>query len=173
MPSCAAAQMKPECCSNISKEMSRQETKKLMSDSKKGKPVSNLCIEKGQKVKMKPVLQYDLKGNFIKEWESGKKACIFLGFNNVDGVSACCLGRQKTAFGFIWKFKKDKVEDIIVVEKRKQYKKRIGGGGAIKVNIKGITYNSKTEAMEKLKISNNTLHKLLHEEKNKISSPHN
>ena len=52
-----------------------------MSDSKKGKPVSNLCIEKGQKVKMKPVLQYDLKGNFIKEWESGKKACIFLGFN--------------------------------------------------------------------------------------------
>jgi hypothetical protein len=75
------------------------ETKKLMSKSKKGKPVSDLCLEKSKKARMKPVLQYDLEGNFIKEWESGKKACISLGFNNVDGVSACCVGKQKTAFG--------------------------------------------------------------------------
>lgn len=51
-----------------------------------------------------PVLQYSLTGDFIKEWTSQKEAIIFLNKTG-DGIGACCRGKQKQAYGFIWKFK--------------------------------------------------------------------
>jgi hypothetical protein len=51
-----------------------------------------------------PVEQYDLKGNFIRYFDSQKEAIIFVGAKG-DGVGACCRGKQKTAYGYIWKFK--------------------------------------------------------------------
>jgi hypothetical protein len=51
-----------------------------------------------------PVIQYSICGDFIKEWLSQKEATIFLGKNG-DGIGACCRGRQKKAYGFVWKFK--------------------------------------------------------------------
>ena len=44
-------------------------------------------------------------GIFIKEWSSAKEACLFYNPKDLNGVSACCLGKQKTAFGYIWKYK--------------------------------------------------------------------
>jgi hypothetical protein len=51
-----------------------------------------------------PILQYDLEGNFIKEWESIKKAKEWLGKGD---IRSCCRGKQNTAGNFIWKYKKD------------------------------------------------------------------
>ena len=51
-----------------------------------------------------PVIQYDLKGNFLKEFESQKEATISVNAKG-DGVGMCCRGNQKTAYGYIWKFK--------------------------------------------------------------------
>lgn len=51
-----------------------------------------------------PVLQYSLNGEFIKEWSSQKEAINFLNKTG-DGIGACCRGKQKQAYGFIWKFK--------------------------------------------------------------------
>lgn len=51
-----------------------------------------------------PILQYDLNENFIKEWISQTEATNFLNKNG-DGIGACCRGKQKSAYGFIWKFK--------------------------------------------------------------------
>jgi hypothetical protein len=50
-----------------------------------------------------PILQYDLEGNFIKRWEFILKASKEL---NIDkgSLTACLKGRQKTAYGFIWKY---------------------------------------------------------------------
>ena len=58
----------------------------------------------------KPVLQFDLHGNFIKEWTSEKEVERVLGIT----INACCTGRQKTAGGFQWKLKEDSriIEDI-------------------------------------------------------------
>lgn len=53
----------------------------------------------------KPILQYDKQGNFIKEWECGYDAARFLGKQN-SAISECCYGKRKTAYGYIWKFKK-------------------------------------------------------------------
>jgi group I intron endonuclease len=50
----------------------------------------------------KPINQYDLEGNFIKEWESIIEAKKYIGKGD---IYSCCNNRQKTAGGFIWKFK--------------------------------------------------------------------
>jgi group I intron endonuclease len=54
----------------------------------------------------KKVIQYDLKGNFIKEWDSvreaSKSVCI-----NESNISNVCTGKYKQAGGFIWKYSND------------------------------------------------------------------
>ena len=52
----------------------------------------------------KPILQYDLKGNFIKEWLSGREAHRQLGIH-YGSISMCCQNKTKTAGGFVWKYK--------------------------------------------------------------------
>ena len=52
----------------------------------------------------KPIEQYDLEGKFIKEWDSAAQVERDLGFNH-QNISKCCLGQQKTAYNYKWKFK--------------------------------------------------------------------
>lgn len=52
----------------------------------------------------KVVVQYDLKGNFIKIWNAMIDAEIATGIN-ASSIGAACDGRIKTAGGFIWRFK--------------------------------------------------------------------
>lgn len=54
---------------------------------------------------LKPVLQYDKQGNFIKEWSSAKEAVTAMGKPESSDIGRCCRGKAKSAFGFIWKFK--------------------------------------------------------------------
>lgn len=53
---------------------------------------------------LKPVLQYDLEGNFIKEYFSITEASRQIG-GSQSKISACIAGQQKTSSGFIWKLK--------------------------------------------------------------------
>ena len=59
------------------------------------------------KPKKKALIQYDLKGNFVKRWETIKD---FLIENNMNlkssGITNCCKGRQRTAYGYIWEYDK-------------------------------------------------------------------
>ena len=50
----------------------------------------------------KNVLQYTLNGEFVKEWCSISE-CIRNGYSSA--VGRCCLGKRKSANGFIWLFK--------------------------------------------------------------------
>lgn len=62
----------------------------------------------------KPVLQYDLQGNLIKEYPSYREAQRETGISAIDVV---CRGerqrkrQQKTAGGYIWKYKEDVFRD--------------------------------------------------------------
>ena len=53
-----------------------------------------------------PVLQYDLNGNFIKEWKSVTEAKKILGIDN-SAIHKCCKGNKNYSHsgGFIWKYK--------------------------------------------------------------------
>lgn len=55
----------------------------------------------------RPVVKYDLQGNFIEEFECVSDAVISLGFKNSSksAITRCCKGKQKTSGGFFWKFK--------------------------------------------------------------------
>ena len=56
-----------------------------------------------RKGRNKPVLQYDLDGNFIREWE-----CTSDVGREVSGnICDCLKGRHKTACGYVWKYKED------------------------------------------------------------------
>jgi hypothetical protein len=74
-------------------------------NSERNQKISNKL--KGRKInwsKTKPVLQYDLEGNFIKEWSSGVEAGKFLNKSS-SSISECCSNKRKTAYKFIWKYK--------------------------------------------------------------------
>jgi len=58
------------------------------------------------KDKFKPILQFDLEGNFIREWNSGKEIEEYFGIK-AGNVSNCCYKKRRTAGGFIWRFKND------------------------------------------------------------------
>jgi hypothetical protein len=110
---------------------------------------------------LKPVLQYDLEGNFIKEWEYVRQY-IDLGFGtDYNGISSCCLGNQRTSMGYVWRFKDGDIPLKIEVPNKKSYKKRIGSSQSIPVTINNITYSSKTECMKILNISQNKLNRIL------------
>ena len=57
---------------------------------------------KAEKCK-KPIIQFDLQGNFIKQWDSVTKVGIKLNITPTNIVN-CLKGRQKTGGGYIWKY---------------------------------------------------------------------
>lgn len=60
---------------------------------------------------IKPVYQFSLTGEFIKEWPGGA-ASIQRELNiHKSNISQCCKGKTKTAGGFIWSFTKLKIKE--------------------------------------------------------------
>lgn len=53
----------------------------------------------------KPVFQYDLNNNLIKEYDSITSASNQFKSDKSGLISRCCNNKQKTALGYIWKFK--------------------------------------------------------------------
>ena len=53
-----------------------------------------------------PIEQYDIQNNKLNEFISITEACISISKpGRMGDITACCRGKQKTAFGFIWKYK--------------------------------------------------------------------
>lgn len=76
----------------------------------KGKKQSKETCDKKSKsmlgVLNKAILQYDLQGNFIKEWSSISEAYLFLNKKITNGsINLACKGKIKTAFGYKWEYK--------------------------------------------------------------------
>lgn len=53
----------------------------------------------------KKVFQYTKDYNLIKEWESTGQVAKVLNISQ-GNISSCCLGKQKTAYGYIWRYNK-------------------------------------------------------------------
>jgi hypothetical protein len=85
-----------------------EETKLKISNSHKGKKPSKEHLEKLQKGKIlansKPILQYDLEENFIKEWQSATVAAKEINLHPTS-IRHCVQGKTKTSGGYIWKAK--------------------------------------------------------------------
>lgn len=82
-----------------------------MSEAKKGKaPAMSrekvlLGAKNAREKLIKKVYQFDLEGNYIQTFNSITDACFFLGKGRqTTSICAACSGKQKTAFGYIWKY---------------------------------------------------------------------
>jgi hypothetical protein len=82
---------------NGNDKISSEQAKKI-SQSLKGRKIT------WDRKRNKIVMQYDLEGNIIKEYESQNLASRETKIQQGD-ISACCNGKQKTAGGYVWKFK--------------------------------------------------------------------
>ena len=60
--------------------------------------------ERSAKSKSKSILQFGLNDNLIKEFPSAMQAERETGFNQ-GHICACCKGKRKTAYGYIWRYK--------------------------------------------------------------------
>jgi len=83
------------------------ETCKKMSESKMGHGWNDETIEKLKKSarkRMRPILQYDLENNFIKEWGGFAEIVDELKLVK-SGIYLCCKGKINKSQGYIWKYK--------------------------------------------------------------------
>lgn len=91
---------------NLGKNHS-EETKQKMSKPKSSTVNMKKSIETIHRIAIahyKPIIQYDLNNNLIREWSSVKEAAKSLKKGN-GGISSVLIGVQKTAYGYIWKYK--------------------------------------------------------------------
>jgi hypothetical protein len=68
----------------------------------------NLSQETKNKLSLlrsKPIIQYDLEGNFIKKWKNRQDASEELNINS-NSIYNCCSNRSNTAGGFVFKIDK-------------------------------------------------------------------
>lgn len=53
----------------------------------------------------KQVVQYDMNGNYIGEYDSIKEACIANNFPFNSYIGECCMGKRRMYKNYIWKYK--------------------------------------------------------------------
>lgn len=61
--------------------------------------------KKTGKGSLKEVEQYSLDGEYIQTFSSCREAARSINAPYHVGINSCCLGRQKTAYGYKWKYK--------------------------------------------------------------------
>ena len=69
----------------------------------KGKKHSLENIEKTRLANSKPILQFDLQGNFIREWPSVIDASRSLG-KHYNCIAKCLKGKHLQSHGYVWKY---------------------------------------------------------------------
>lgn len=76
----------------------------------------------------RPIIQYDLKGNFLNRYDSITDAANSLKKENISAIRNCCMRRIKSAYNFLWKFEDDDttIEELVYdfnLSGKGQYKK--------------------------------------------------
>ena len=74
--------------------------------------IKNIISEKGKGNKnskyVADVLMYDKQGKLLKRFQSAREAARYLGNESKNvGINYCLNNKQKTAYGYIWKYDKD------------------------------------------------------------------
>lgn len=105
----------------------------------------NRRIANGSEQLKKVLLQYDLDGNFIQEWDCGVRNMYKFGF---EGVGSCARLKKGTIGGFQWRYKignkiPKKIKPFLNSRHQKVVQKDINGN-IIKV------WNNQTEAANSL-----------------------
>lgn len=72
--------------------------------SKKHKEKLSIAMLNSKKLKRRAILQFDINGKFLKEWESAHE--IERAFHcSASNIRNCCAGITKKSHGYVWKYK--------------------------------------------------------------------
>lgn len=71
----------------------------------KGKPTSDYQKKMASEKNKNPVFKYDKEMNFICEYDSIKEAAKSNNLKTGSSISLCCRGGNKSAGGFVWRYK--------------------------------------------------------------------
>lgn len=114
-----------KCCSGIAKkslgyiwryyeenfllklDVNLTEAEKLVSNSYNNRNIIDGVVRK-------PVIKYDLDGNYVQEYNSIEDAVKLNKKANRSSLSGCCTGRFKTSGGFIWRYKLDDYYPLVI-----------------------------------------------------------
>lgn len=66
--------------------------------------LSENSAERNRRVCSKKILQYDLNGKFIREWNSARDIERKFGFSH-SNISKVCYNKVRQAYNYIWQFK--------------------------------------------------------------------
>lgn len=85
----------------------KQKISKSTQGIKKSEEYKELMKEKmeGNTNRRKKVIQYDMEGNFIKEWDYVLEAAYSLGKKTGAAITEVCSGKRKSIYGYVWKYK--------------------------------------------------------------------
>jgi hypothetical protein len=134
------------CEEKIIKQIGRRKPSKRW-PCKKG-PLVNLT-NGGEGYAKKPVLQYDMQGNFIKEFPS---VGLAMSSTKISNISLCCRMKIKMAGKYIWRYKEKKISPKIDVSDLKNVTHGNYPKAVIQYDINGnilSKFDSIKEAMEK------------------------
>ena len=102
---------------NPSEEINNKREELLIGDKYKIDPLCMNLVSGGAGIApiaeiSKAVVQYDYYGNFINEYKSQLEASTVVGLDTSSAISKCCISKQGSAGGFIWRFKGDPAPTI-------------------------------------------------------------
>lgn len=103
--------------------------------------INSLNVDKKQFINHETIIQYDLNNNIIKKWNSRKELMKKFNIDNCNNITRCCLGKQKTAYKFIWKYENrdNNIDNYTTIKNIDNYsfsKYKINHDGII-INLKG------------------------------------
>lgn len=88
-----------------------EKRKNILKQANTGRKQSKEEIQKRTEKQKIKILQYDLEGNFVREWSSMREAANELNIYE-SGINACVNGKSKFSRGFIWKRKENPIEYV-------------------------------------------------------------
>ncbi len=130
-----------------------------------GKYLSSYSKELRRINSMKNIYQYDLEGNFIKEWEGASDAIKSIGYGNGNNINDCARGKYFQTYGYRWKYKKsinNPKEKLPPIEK-----KDYGKDYHLFINNKDIGVFDKLNDMSKYGITMHIINKCFKSNDNK------
>lgn len=148
---------------NPSEEINNKREELLVGDKYKTDPLCMNLIPGGSGITLekeiaKPVIQYDYCGNLVKEYKSQLEASIAIGLADSSVISKCCISKEGSAGGFIWRFKENPLDKKEI--KNIKRKLKIRSIPIIQYDLKGNEinrYNSIKEAANKNKLSTSSI----------------
>lgn len=93
---------------NLGKTLS-ENSKKVLSEKVKLQHKKEKSLGIKRKTNSKKVLQYDLNGNFLRDYESASEALKIMNVH-LSTMCDCCRGKNKTCKGYIFKYASDRDE---------------------------------------------------------------